>query len=134
MWALNNITNRTNQVQGIIYASSPHLNTPALTTIYNSLVYSVIIQSIIIYGKTHQSYIIPFKIAINKILRIILKAGRDENNVPLMSSNEMFHRLKILKFDDACNYFLTKFLRRALFLDLVLLQKYFINFLPAHSH
>ena len=59
---------------------------------------------------------------------------RDENNIHTMTLNQMYKNLELLKFDDVSDYFLMKFLRRALFDDPNLLSKYFINFIPSHNH
>ena len=125
------LTTKVNQVLGVVRVSAPYFNVPALKTIYYSLVYCLISQSIIIYGKTFATYVKPIKVAINKILRVILKVGRDCNNVPLMSTNAMFYALNILKFDNICTYFLLKFLRKSLFSDD---NNDFSDFIPNHDH
>lgn len=40
------------------------------------------------------------KIKLNNVLRTILGVKRNENNIPLMSVDEMFIKLKLLKFDE----------------------------------
>jgi hypothetical protein len=51
-----------------------------------------------------------------------------------MTTNEMFYSLKLFKLQDACNYFLIKFLRKAMFQDFKLFDKYFTKFLPNHDY
>lgn len=128
------LCNRLSKIQGIMYASSPFLNQASLLTIYHSLAYSIITQSIIIFGKTTANHILPLQILMNKILRLILKVRYNEHHIPLVRTNEMYISLRLFKFDDICNYFLTKFLRKALYEDFNLLEKYFIQLLPNHDY
>lgn len=130
----NYISGKLSKVVGVMYASSPYLNSAALITIYYSLIYSVFIQSIVIYGKTHKICVQPIKVLINKVLRIILKVRKNNNNIPLMSTNLMFYRLGLLKFDDVYTYYLLKFLRKSLYSDPKLLNKYYIKYVPQHQH
>lgn len=125
---------KLSQTHGIIYAATPYFNRKSLILIYYSLAYSVFIQSIIIYGKSFNVNLQPLRILINKILRTILNVKRDENFIPLMSVNKMYIKLKLLKFDDVYEYFLIKFLKKAFYDDNDLLDSYFNEHLPTHSH
>ena len=51
-----------------------------------------------------------------------------------MPTNTMYFNLKILKFDDVCDYFLLPFLRKALFKEPDILEQYFANCIPSHGH
>jgi len=51
-----------------------------------------------------------------------------------MSTNKLCLILKLLKLDDVYNYFLFKFLRRALFHDEYHLNTYFSSHIPSHNY
>ena len=93
----------------MVYSLSSLLPKNTLLTIYYSLVYSVISQSVVIWGGAPEANVRNIKITINKILRAILKIEHDENNIPLVPTNEMYKTLNLLKFDDIYKYFLLKF-------------------------
>ena len=76
----------------------------------------------------------PIKVLIKRILRVILRVKSDRNRVPLMSTNKIYFTLKLLQFEDTLNYFLCKFVRTALYFDVNLFNKYYINLLPNHEY
>lgn len=128
------IHNSLSRVQGILYASSSFLNRSNLLSVFYALGYSVLVQGIIFYGKTFNTHLQPLKILLNNILRTILRVKRDHNFIPSMNTNQMYLTLKIMKFDDIVDYFLTKFLRRAIFYDEPLFNAYFRDHIPPHDH
>ena len=91
---------KLSKMQGVVYSLSSLLPKPALLTIYHSLVYSQVSQNIIIWGGVAEVNIKNIKIYLNKILRSILGVKYDENNIPLVSINEMYKSLNLLKFED----------------------------------
>ena len=125
---------KMSQAKGVIYSTKTYFNRKSLILIYYSLAYSIFTQSIIFYGKTFNIHLNQIKILMNNILRTILNIKRDENFNFSMPTNTMYYKLKILKFDDVCNYFLITLLRKALFYEPTIFEKYFINFIPSHSH
>ena len=122
------------KLQGIFYSLSSLVPQRTLLTLYNSLVYPVIIQSVIIWGGVRENNLRNIKIGLNKILRHILRVKCDENNVPLMSTNEMYKSLHLLKFDDIYKFFLLKFIHYAFYQNCDIFRKYFSHLLPAHNY
>ena len=102
---------KLSKMQGAFYSLSSLLPKPTLLTIYYSLVYPVVSQSIIIWGGVPVANIRNIKTTMNKILRSILKVKHDENNIPLMQTNEMYKSLNLLKYENIYEYILLKFLR-----------------------
>ena len=50
------------------------------------------------------------RVALNKILRMILRVKTDNFHVPLLGCNEMYVMLELLKFDGILDYCLIKFI------------------------
>ena len=128
------ISQKLGRLQGIFYSLSSLVPQRTLLTLYNSLVYPVITQSVVIWGGVRENSLKDIKIGMNKILRHILSVKCDDNNVPLMSSNEMYKTLKLLKFDDIYKFFLLKFIHYALYQNCDIFRIYFSHLLPAHNY
>ena len=128
------LSRKISSVLGMLRSTRQFLNTKALKTLYYALVYSIVTQSIIVYGNTYETNINPIRILLNKILRTILNVKCDANRVPLLSTTSMYFNLRLLKFNDARNYFLLKFLRTALYFNPVLYHKYFSVYVPDHDY
>ena len=128
------IGKKLSRLQGVFYSLSSLVPQRTLLTLYNSLVYPVITQSIIIWGGVRESNLKNIKIGMNKILRHVLGVRYDENNVPLMSSNEMYKSLKLLKFDDIYKFFLLKFVHYAYYQNCDIFRIYFSHLLPTHNY
>ena len=122
------------KLQGMVYSMSTLVPQKTLMTIYHSLIYPIITQNIIIWGGIAECNIAKIKCTMNKILRIILKVKYDQNNVPLMATNDMYRELKLLQFDDIYKYFLLKFVHTALHKNSAILRNYFEHLLPTHSY
>ena len=71
---------------------------------------------------------------LNNILRSILNVKSNHNNIPLMSVNQMYKELNLLKFEDIYRLCLLKFAHLVLFNDFNLFQKYFSQYLPAQTY
>ena len=121
-------------MHGVSYSLSSLVPQKTLLTIYHSLVYLILTQSILIWGGISAANVNNIKIMLNNILRCILKVGRDENNIPRMSVNDMYKSLKLLKFDDIYKFHLLKFLHLALYRNHELFNKYYLPLLPTHSY
>ena len=127
------VCNKLSKALGIIYALSKFLPRHALLNIYFSLAYSHIVQSVLIWGGNSNYKINCVQILMNKIMRVILNV-RSVDHIPTMRSNEMYVRLKVLKFKDIYNYFLLKFLRTAFHDRNPVYYKCFQQWLPNHNH
>ena len=130
----NEVCKRVSQLHGAIYSLATLVPRKTLITIFNSLIYPVLIQNIIIWGGTTENHLIPIKIKLNNILRIILNVQYNENNIPLMSTNEMYKRLNILKLNDIYKYYLLRFIHYAMYNNLSLFLTHFAPLLPSHSY
>ena len=128
------ICKKLSKAQGILYASSKLLCRNSLCTIYFTLCYSILIQSFIIWGKNHDFRIKPIKTILNNILRIILNVKRNNSNIPLMHTNEMFLKLKFLKYDDILDYFYMSFLNKILDNDQHVFYNKFYNQISDNSY
>ena len=67
-------------------------------------------RSVIIWGGTSNTKINKVRVALNKILRVILRVKSDNFHVPILGCNEMYVMLELLKFDDILDYCLIKFI------------------------
>ena len=125
---------KLSKMQGILYSLSPFLPKSTLVTIYYSLVYPVISQNIVIWGGITEANIRNIRIALNKILRSILNVEHDENNRPLMPTNDMYKTLNFLKFEDVYKYFLLTFMQFFIRKNDDLFNKYLRPLLPQHHY
>ena len=107
---VNNLCTRLSQFQGITYSLSPFLNFIFHLNLYKSLIYPMIFQNIIIWGCLPQLYVNKITVIVNNILRNILRVKRDVNNIPLISNNNLYKSLGLLKFTDIYKLFLLKFI------------------------
>ena len=74
------------------------------------------------------------KTMINNILRCILRVRYDQNNVPLMSVNDKYKCLSLLKFDDVYKHSILIFLHFSFYKDTETFNKYYLPLLPTHSY
>ena len=125
---------KLSKMQGVFYSLSSLLPKPTLLTIYYSLVYPVVSQSIIIWGGVPVANIRNIKTTMNKILRSILKVKHDENNIPLMQTNEMYKSLNLLKYENIYEYFLLNFAHLVLYGSNDLFEEYLMPLLPHHQY
>ena len=128
------VCRRVSQLHGVIYSLATLVPQKTLLTIYNSLVYPILIQNILIWGGITENNLKPIKIKVNNILRIILNIKSDENNIPLMSTNEMYKRLNLLKFDDIYKFYLLKFLHFAFYKNSSIFLRFFAPLFPQHFY
>ena len=84
----------------MFYAMADIMPPSILLTLYHSLVYSALTQSIIIWGHVSKIHRDAIQTIMNKILRIILKVKYNDIHIPLMSTNTMYKKLRLLKFND----------------------------------
>ena len=103
-------------------------------SIFFSLVYPVIIQDVIIWGSVSNCHVTNIKIAINKILRHILRVSFNENRIPLMPTSDMYRILGILKFEDVHKYFILRFIHTCFYENTRLFEEYFSHLLPDHNY
>ena len=125
---------KLSKYQGIFYSLSSLLPQSTLLSVYYSLVYPVIIQNVIIWGGVPVANLRNINVTINKILRYILKVEYDDNNVPLMPTNNMYKTLKLLKFEDIYRYFLLKFLHFSFYNNNEIFRKHFLPLMPRHTY
>ena len=128
------IGRKLSQMQGVIYSMATLVPRNSLINIFNALVLPIINQNILIWGGSNENNLRNIKIGLNNILRIILNVRRDENNVPLRSTNEMFKELNMLKLDDAYKLTLLKFLHYAFYKNSSLFLKFYSPLLPNHNY
>ena len=131
---VNDICNKLNKFCGITYSLSTLVPDSSLLVIYNSLIYPLILQNIIIWGGISEIHKNRIQVAMNKILRNILKVKFNENHVPLMSVNEMFKKLQFLKFKDIHEYFMLKFFHLIYYNRHDVFLENFAQFLPLNNY
>ena len=114
---IDTVLTKLNKAKGIIRNVSHILPRNTLKTIYFSLVYPHLISSIIVWGGASLNKLKPIITCQNSILRIILRVKYDINRRPLMSNNNLYLTLRLLKFQDVYHFFLLKFVNFAKFED-----------------
>ena len=122
------------QANGILYSMKYSAPTKVKLNIYYSLVYSILTQNIIVWGGLSYEHRRNIQIGMNKILRQILCVNYDENHRPLVSTDEMYKKLNLLKFDDIYDFFLLKFIHFVLYKDRRIFDNYFNDLLPIHNY
>ena len=128
------VCNKLSRLQGVFYALSPLVPRSILIQIYFSLVYPVVIQNVIIWGGLNEFHLNRISVILNKILRIILKVKSDENNIPLMSVNEMYKQLGFLKFKDIYRFYILRFIHFILYDRFDIFIKFFTCCLPSNNY
>ena len=81
-------------------------------------------QDIVIWGGAPSTVIRPLIIKLNNVLRIILNVKRI-NNIPTLSTSQMYKSLNFLNFGDIYKFSLLKFLHLAFFHNKSLYDEYF---------
>ena len=128
------VLSKLSKLNGIFYALVNYMPQKTLITLFYSFVYPTIINNLIIWGGISQSHTVNIKVAINKILRCILRVGYNENYLPIVRTNRMYKDLKILQFNDIYKYSLLKFVHFVLYERCDLFMHFFSEFLPDHSY
>ena len=128
------VYNNLSRLHGMIYSVSRVLPKHTLFSLYNSLIIPIITQNVIIWGGISKNNTDPISIKINKILRLILNIGYNENRIPNVSTNFMYKEIRYLKFKDVYRFHLLKFLHHALYVDYSFFDSYFSPLLPNHNY
>ena len=127
---VNHLCSRLSTFQGITYSLSPFMPQRVLLDLYKSLIYPVSFQNIIIWGCLPQFYVSKITVIVNNILRNILRVRRRINNIPLISTNDLYINLCLLKFKDIHKLFLLKFIHFVYYDRFDIFIKNFAKFLP----
>lgn len=128
------ICNELSKFNGIFYSMSKVMPKKVLTTLFLSLALPKITQNIIIWGCLKESKKKKINILINKILRKILDVKYDKNHIPLMSTNNMYTKLHVMKFEDVYEFHLLKFIHYILYEDFSYYIKYFNHLVPNNRY
>ena len=91
---INNVVAKISKHGGILYKIKHNLPLPARIMYYNSFILPYLTFNIINWGNTNQTHLNPLITAQKRIIRTISDAGYLDSTTPL------FHRLKLLKFED----------------------------------
>ena len=83
------VTNKINQVIGVMAKIRNHLTKEAMKTIYYALVHSRLVYGIEIWGTAYATTIKPLEIAQKKAIRIIAGVGYREHTEPLFQDLEI---------------------------------------------
>ena len=98
------------------------------------LMCSHVVQSVIIWGGASNTKINKVRVALNKILRVIIRVKTENFHVLLLGSNEMYVMLELLKFDDILYYCLIKFINWCFTKLFDMFHTYFVQIIPQHAH
>ena len=132
---LHHIHNKISKSSGIIYRLKTFLPKSLLLKIYNSLFYPYLIQNIIIWGGVSTNKLNPIQIQMNKTLRHILDVHFDINHRPFMSTNNMFKKLNLMKFNEIFEYFMIKFIHSCIYgANFNIFEEHFAELLPDHKY
>ena len=91
---ITNVVGKISKHSGILYKIKHNLPLPARITYYNSFVLPYLTFNILHWGNTNQTHLTPLITIQKRIIRTIANADYLDHTTPL------FHRLKILKFED----------------------------------
>ena len=125
---------KLSKLQGVTYSLSYLVPRSSLLTIFYSLVYPVLIDNVIIWGGISKTNIKSIEVKLNNILRNILNIGRDENNIPMESTNNMYKALRMLKFNDIYHFHVLKFLHYALYSDNDIFNTFYASLIPNNRY
>ena len=128
------VRNKLSKLHGIFYSLKNFIPRNVLINMYYSLVYSAVTYNIIIWGGIADSNTCNIRIMLNKILRCIFNIGRNENNIPVMHTSDMYKMANMLQYHDIFKFFLLKFIHFLLYDRYDIFEKYFSHLLPRHSY
>ena len=131
---MSELCKQLSKYRGVVYSLSKSVPQNILIKIYHSLIYPQNINNIIIWGGTNITNRDKITVAINKILKIILKVKYDENHIPLVPTNLMYKQLAFLKFPDIHRYFLLKFVHFILYRRYDVFNEFFSHLLPLNNY
>lgn len=131
--AINALCLKLNRLRGILYAASKILPVSTLKVLYYSFVYQSLIQNIIIWGGAANCHVNKVRVALNKILRTILKVKYNDF-IPLIRTGEMYQNLDVLPLNQIYELFLLKFFHKASYDDPVLFNQCFAPLIPSHNY
>ena len=119
---------------GIFYSINNFIPEKTLINIYNALVLPHIQQNIIIWGCLPQNQLNEINVRMNRILRLILRVRFDNEYQPSISTDEMYRRVKTLKFNDMYKLYILKFLHFCKYTRLDIFNTNFSHLLPEHDY
>ena len=96
---IKNVLLKISKNTGVLYKIKENLTTQAMINFYYALLFPYFSYNIIIWGSTYKTYLEPLIRQQKRIIRIIAGANFLEH------CNPLFHRLKILKFEDIYKFF-----------------------------
>ena len=94
------VVSRISMGHGVIHRLSRFMPQHMLLSIFYALVYPHLTNNVIVWGGGPPSRLNRVKVALNKVLRTILKVKYDSNHVPLMQTAAMYNSLNILSFEN----------------------------------
>ena len=131
---IDDVCLKISKAHGSIYSLCTFVPSKITITIVYATLYPVLIQNIVIWGGSPESSVSKIRIALNKVLRTILKIPLT-GGPPRISANEMYVRFSLLKYDDVYKYFLLKFYHECRFgAHVEIYRNYFLPLLPASNH
>ena len=86
------------------------------------------------WGGASNTKINKVRVALNKVLKVILHVKTDYFHVPRLGSNETYVKLELLKFDDILDYCLIKFINWCFTERFDMFHSYFVPLIPQHEH
>ena len=103
--------------------------------IYYSIIYPHIIYVIIVWGGTYGTHLNKLEVSLNKVVRLILGVGYDDNHIPLLSTAATYSQLGVLRLGDIYRLSLLRFVHSLLYgSEFALFLEYFSPCLPAHNY
>ena len=115
---------KISRANGALYSLSRFTPQKTLINLYYSLIYSLVSQDIIIWGGAPSTFVKALISKINNALRIILNVKKI-NNIPTVSTSEMYKSLNLLNFNDIYKFNLLKFIHSAFYYNKFLFDNYF---------
>ena len=132
---VNHIVNKAATCQGMLYTLSRYVSQKSLISIYYTLMFPHLTYQIIIWGGICPTLKSKIMIAVNKILRAILKVRFDMVGRPLMGTTVMYKRLSILKFEDIYTLNILKFIHSIIYgQNQSLFEQVFVSLFPGHNY
>lgn len=117
---INNVTLRLSRHTALLYQLKDHMPQNVLKCIYYAHIYPLITYCNLIWCTSYPTYLIPIKMQLKKIVRIISNSSYFEHTDPL------FKELNILKLEDITKFYVAQYM----FTHRNQLQ----NLLPTHDH
>ena len=111
---INALSKKISRAIGLLYKIRPFVSTNILKTLYYSLIYSHLNYAIEVWGSADTTHLNRLLILQKRIVRMITRSDKRQEDYSFLPSDPLFHQLEILKVHDIFKLRVSKFIYNCL--------------------